>query len=163
MVMKITAEQVGVDNLGDLNLRPRWPERGIGVGAPENLDHTAAVHTIYSALPGEIVLNGEMRLRDMGDFRTRLAELSMPYLSPEEYLASLVESNVIMRITPRLKTRLFRAVEMNLVRIPTGYRSSRLSNPADHGTGTEWQYSPPPVDDERLDKIRYYLRTHLFS
>lgn len=139
--MRITAEQVGIDNLGELTMTPNWPsmDRDIRI---RDLTHTALVRTIYT--DPDFVLRDPLStegLRPLEDFRKVLIARSMADISVEEYYESLFKSGVSMRITPALRSRLIQVVAKQREKFPAGYRSGTLFNSG--GTGTVWRYNPP--------------------
>lgn len=151
MVVRITAEQVGIDNLGELTMVPKWPKMDSDI---TDLAHTALVRIIYT--DPEFVLRDPQStegLRPLEDFRKVLIARSMADITVEEYYRSLVESGVLMRITPAVRNRLVRVVEKTRVLFPGGYQSGAIYNSGDTGMG--WTYNPP-IGGE-LSEIHDYM------
>lgn len=152
MAVRITAEQVGIDNLGELTMIPRWP------GGPKNgsrLAHTALVYTIYTV--PSFVLRDHLSaegLRPIEDFRRELIAQSMADITLEEYYRSLAESPGFVSIPPAVRNRLVRVVEKSRDQFPSGYSSGSIYNSG--GTGMDWTYNPP-VGEELSEIHRYML------
>lgn len=152
--MKITAEQVGIDSLGELMMVPKWPDRPRPRHA-QDLAHTAPVRTIYTDL--EFVLSDPLSiegLRPLEDFRKVLIARSMADITVEEYYRSLVESEGFMRVPPAVRNRIVQTVAKKRELFPAGYHSDPLYNSG--GTGTGWTYNPP-IDRELSDIHDYML------